>query len=193
MVPFFLLASIPAMLTSMGSGAPDATNQMVQASKNGEFLWSYYPPGALKRGEQGRVAFRLTIEPTGTIGTCDVTESSGFKALDAETCEIMALYARVQPVRNEEGRAIRAVQNGFIMWKLPPGTTKVASASPNKTMPKPDQLICRKDITTGSLIATTKQCLTRAEWARQEQVNKQAVDQMGFGKGHADCHSSGTC
>jgi periplasmic protein TonB len=192
MVPFFLLASIPAMLTSMGSGAPDTTNQMVQASKNGEFIWSYYPPGALKRGEQGKVAFRLTIEPTGTIGTCDVTESSGFKALDAETCEIMALYARVQPVRNDEGRAIRAVQNGFIVWKLPPGTTKVASAS-TRTMPKPDQLICRKDITTGSLIATTKQCLTRAEWARQEEVTKQAVDQMGFGKGVSDCHSTGTC
>jgi hypothetical protein len=79
------------------------------------------------------------------------------------------------------------------VWKLPPGTTKVASASSTKTMPKPDQLICRKDITTGSLIATTKQCLTRTEWARQEEVAKQAADQMGVGKGIADCHSSGTC
>jgi TonB family protein len=192
MVPLLLLASIPA-LAGTASAAPQANDQMVRASSNGEFLWSYYPPGALKRGEQGRVAFRLTIEPTGTIGTCDVTESSGFKALDAETCEIMALYARVQPVRNDDGRAIRATQNGYIVWRLPPGATKVASASPGKTMPKPDQLICRKDITTGSLIATTKQCLTRAEWARQEEVNKQAVDQMGFGKGHADCHSSGSC
>src|SRR3954468_9307586 len=115
MLHLLLLASIPAMLWSTESGAPKAADQLVQDGKNGEFLWRYYPPGALKRGEQGRVAFRLTIEPTGTIGTCDVIESSGFRALDAETCEIMALYARVQPVRNEEGRAVRAVQNGYIV------------------------------------------------------------------------------
>jgi TonB family protein len=165
------------MLTSMGA-APDTTSQMVQASKNGEFLWRYYPPGALKRGEQGKVAFRLTIEPTGTIGTCDVTESSGFKALDYETCEIMAQYARVEPVRNTDGRAIRAVQNGFIVWKLPPGSTKIASAATSKSMPKPNQIICKKDITTGSLIATTKQCLTRAEWLRQERITRDEMERL---------------
>lgn len=178
MLPLMLLASIPTMLWTMGSGAPDANDQMVQSAKNGEFLWRYYPPGALKRGEQGRVAFRLSIEPTGVIATCDVTESSGFKALDQETCEIMSLYARVQPVRNSDGRAIRAAQNGYIVWKLPPGATKVASASPNKTMPKPAQLVCRKDVTTGSLIATTKQCLTRAEWARQERITREAAEEL---------------
>src|SRR5436190_8046051 len=137
MMPFLLFASIPAMLWTMGSGAPDASDQMVRETKNGEFLWKYYPPGALKRGEQGRVAFRLTIEPTGVISTCDVTESSGFKALDAETCEIMALYAQVKPVRNSDGRAIRAQQAGFINWTLPPGATRVAAASTSKTMAKP--------------------------------------------------------
>jgi TonB family protein len=192
MVPLLLLASIPA-LAGLGSAAPQANDQMVQASKNGEFLWRYYPPGALKRGEQGRVAFRLTIEPTGTIGTCDVTESSGFKALDSETCEIMAQYARVEPVRNSDGRAIRAVQNGYIMWKLPPGATRIASAATsNTTMPKPDQLICKKEVATGSLIATTKQCLTRSEWLRQEQNTKDDIDRIQ-GKGYVDCHSTGTC
>src|SRR3954451_20034966 len=120
------------MLGVATSGATAVQDQMIHASQNGEFLWKYYPPGALKRGEQGRVAFKLTIEPTGTIGTCDVTESSGFKALDAETCDIMGLYARVEPVRNSDGRAIRATQAGFIVWKLPPGAVKVASAGSSK-------------------------------------------------------------
>jgi protein TonB len=191
MIRFYLFASLAALLGTAGIGASDASDQAVRAAKNGEFVWSYYPQGALKRGEQGRVAFRLTIEPTGTIGTCDVTESSGFRALDTETCEIMALYARVQPVRNDEGRAIRAVQNGYIVWKLPPGATKIASAS-TKTMPKPDQLICRKDITTGSLIATTKQCMTRSEWLLQEQNNRDQMDNLQ-GRGHSDCKSMGTC
>jgi TonB family protein len=158
---------------------------MVQDAKNGEFIWKFYPPGAAKRGEQGRVAFRLTIEPTGVISTCDVTESSGFKALDAETCEIMGQYARVQPVRNADGRAIRAQQNGFIVWKLPPGSVQVASATTGKTMPKPDQMICRKDITTGSLIATTKVCMTRSEWARSSSEQKQHWDDMQ-GKGYTN-------
>src|SRR4051794_38429226 len=109
-----VLASIPTVLWGMQSGAPDAARQLVQESKNGEFIWKYYPPGALKRGEQGRVAFKLTIDPTGTITSCDVTESSGFKALDAETCDIMGLYAHIQPERNAEGRAVRVVRDGFI-------------------------------------------------------------------------------
>ena len=186
MVPMLMLASITLGLSSMDSAAPGASDQMVRASQNGEFLWKYYPPGALKRGEQGRVAFKLTIEPTGTVSTCDVTESSGFAALDKETCDIMGLYARVAPVRSADGRAIRAVQDGFIVWKLPPGATQMASASTKKTMPKPDGLVCRKDTKTGSLIATTTQCMTRAEWKEQDAVNRQAVDQMGLGKGYCD-------
>jgi TonB family protein len=178
MVPLFILASITPMLWNMGSGAPAASDTMVQDAKNGEFVWKYYPPGALKRGEQGRVGFKLTIEPTGTIGGCEVIQSSGFKALDVETCEIMALYARVQPVRNSEGRAIQATQSGFINWTLPPGATKIASASPDKKMARPDQIICRKDVTTGSLVATTKQCLSRSEWARQERLTRDETERL---------------
>jgi len=197
MLPLFVLATVPAMLWTTQGGAAGAADQMVRASKNGEFLWKYYPPGALKRGEQGRVAFRLTIEPTGVISSCDVTESSGFKSLDSETCEIMSLYAQVQPVRNGDGRAIRAQQPGFIVWKLPQGATKLASASPSKTMPRPDGIICRKDITTGSLIATTKVCMKRSEWDHNSEDQKSHwVDQQGRGYTTGDgalmCDQQGT-
>ena len=180
MFSLLMMASVTLGLVATDSAAPASDDQMVRAAQNGEFLWKYYPPGALKRGEQGRVAFKLTIEPTGTISTCDVTESSGFKSLDKETCDIMGLYARVEPVR-DGGRAIRAVQDGFIVWKLPPGATQVASASGKRTMPKPDQLVCRKDTKTGSLIATTTQCLTRTEWARQEKETRDTVGRLTGG------------
>jgi TonB family protein len=189
MLPLLLLASIPSALSSSFAAGPESADQAVRQSANGEFLWRYYPPDALKRGEQGKVAFRLTIEPTGTVSACGVTESSGFATLDKETCDIIGLYARVEPARNSEGRAIRATQNGFIVWRLPPGATKVASVSANKTMPKPAQLVCRKDPVTGSLIATVKQCLTRDEWKQQEQVNRDAMEQMGQGKGFFDPHA----
>jgi len=184
MLHLLLLASIPAMLWSTESGAPKAADQLVQDGKNGEFLWKYYPPGALKRGEQGKVAFRLTVEPTGLISTCDVTDSSGFKTLDAQTCEIMSLYAHLQPPRNSEGRAVRAQQSGFIVWKLPAGATKIANAATAKPRTKPDQMVCRREAATGSLIARTKQCMTSTEWARtQRQYRDQYEAIQGRGNG----------
>ena len=178
MVPLLVLASITPVLWNMESGAPAAADTVIRDAKNGEFLWQYYPQGALKRGEQGRVAFQLTVEPTGVVSSCQVTESSGFKTLDEETCEIMGLYAHLSPIRNADGRAIRADTKGFITWKLPPGATAVASASTAKTMAKPDPLICRKDVSTGSLIATTKQCLKKSEWARQQTNMRDAAEQL---------------
>jgi TonB family protein len=189
MLPLLLLASIPSAMISAYAAGPDSAEQVVRQSANGEFILSHYPPGALKRGEQGKVAFRLMIEPDGSLGTCDVTESSGFARLDKETCEVM-MHARLKPVRSSDGRAIRAVQSGYIVWKLPDGATRVASTGA-KTMPKPDQLICRRIETTGSLIARTKQCLTRTEWARQEQQTRDEMDRLQ-GRAHS-CGGNGQC
>lgn len=153
-------------------------------AKNREFLVKNYPPGALKRGEQGRVAFRITIEPDGSLGQCEVTESSGFAGLDNETCEIMIFNARLKPVRDESGRAIRSKQNGFIVWRLPEGAQALA-ASGAETMPKPDEVLCKRSQKTGSLIAKTKQCMTREEWARTEQNTRDQVDNIMF-RAHCD-------
>ncbi|WP_309661552.1 energy transducer TonB [Sphingomonas sp.] len=165
------------MLSSAFAGGPASTEQVVRQSTNGEFLADHYPPRALKRGEQGKVGFKLTIEPDGSLGKCDVTESSGFASLDTETCEVMVAYAHLKPVRDSEGRAVRAVQPGFIVWKLPAGVTTVASTNAKK-MPKPDGLVCKRTQTTGSLIARTTQCLTRTEWAQQERVTRDEVGRM---------------
>ncbi len=155
--------------------------QVVRESANGEFIADHYPPGAYKRGEQGKVAFRLTIEPDGSLGTCDVTESSGFAALDKETCEVLLRYARLKTVRSSDGRAIRATQTGFIVWRLPAGV-KVAVASA-KTMPKPDKIICRRSPSTGSLIQRTKQCMTASQWAETNRINRDQIDRLQ-GRGH---------
>jgi TonB family protein len=165
------------MLTSTGGGAPSASDQMVREGANGEFISRHYPPGALKRGEQGRVAFRLTVETDGSIGECDVTESSGFASLDRETCEIMVRHARTKPVRNADGRTIRTTSPGHIIWKLPASTTRVASVSAS-TMEKPDKLICKRVQTTGSLIAKTRQCLSKRQWLQAEQEARDAAERI---------------
>jgi TonB family protein len=182
-----LLASIPSILSSAFAGGPDTTDQAVRQAKNGEFLASHYPPGALKRGEQGKVGFRLTVEPDGALGKCDVTESSGFASLDNETCEMMVNYARLKPVRDSAGRGVRSVTPGYIVWKLPSGVATVASTNAKK-MPKPDALVCKRTQTTGSLIARTTQCLTRSEWARQDNITR---DEIGRLQGVGGCDGRG--
>ena len=181
MVPLLIFASLTTMLTSSGGGAPASRDQMVREAANGAFVSNHYPAGALKRGEQGRVGFRLTVEPDGSIGACDVTESSGFKSLDQETCEIMVRYARTKPVRNAEGRSIRTTSPGHIVWKLPANVTKVASSSA-ATMDKPDKLICKRVAETGSLIARTRQCLSKRQWLQAEQEAREAAERIQ-GKG----------
>jgi periplasmic protein TonB len=189
MFSLLLLASVPATFGAAASGPAEGANDYVEASKNGEFLSRYYPEGAAKRGEQGKVTFQLTIEPDGSIGRCEVTESSGFRALDNETCDIMVRFARTKPVRNEDGRAIRAKQPGYIVWRLPEGATQVA-ATTALTMPKPEPLICKREAKTGSLVAKVKQCLTRTEWARQQREHQDEMDRLqgkGVCGGEAPC------
>ena len=177
------MALSPAPAAQAPAAAPQETPQQ---AKNREFLLKQYPPGARSRGEQGRVAFRLTVEPDGSLGSCEVTESSGFSGLDNETCEILVRYGQLKPVMGADGRAIRASQNGFINWKLPADTVAAtASAAPAGTaMPKPDEIICKRSAKTGSLIAKTKQCMTRAEWALTEQAVRDQMENLQ-GRGNA--------
>jgi TonB family protein len=151
-------------------------------SSNGEFIARHYPLRALKAGEQGRVAFRLTVETDGSLGTCEVTQSSGSKALDNETCELILRYARLAPVRNAEGRAVRAVQNGHINWRLPASAPRLASASPSQGS-HPDRVICKRTAKTGSLIARTKQCMTARQWAEATRIARDQANEL-IGKGY---------
>jgi TonB family protein len=167
-----LLMVLPALTTSISLASVDG-EQGVRISKNGEFIARYYPQRALKAREQGKVGFRLVVEPDGSLGSCEVTATSGSNALDNETCELIVRYARLTPVRNADGRAVRATQDGYINWRLPKHAPQLASAAAS-TGRDPDRIICRKSIKTGSLISRTKQCMSAKQWAEQRRI---ALDQ----------------
>ena len=175
MLPLLALASITTALSST-SGAQSAIEQAARAGKNREFIADHYPPGALKRGEQGAVAFRVTIEPDGSLGSCQVTKSSGYPGLDNETCEVMIFNARLKPVKRN-GRAVRATQDGFIVWRHPSLSTQVASAGKNADA---SEIICKMSPKAGSMIIKVKQCLTKREWLHQEQVVKDEMERIQF-------------
>ena len=183
-------ASLVSILLVAVAATPSGASETALQAQNREFMVKNYPAGPMKRGEQGRVAFRLTIEPDGSLSRCEVTESSGFAGLDNETCEIMIYSARLSPVRSEDGRAVRASQNGFIVWRLPASTVQLATPAAT-TMPKPEALICKKAQQTGSLIAKTQQCLTKRQWSLAEQEAREAIDRIQ-GKGYCDSCVAGS-
>ena len=177
---YLLLMSIPTITSSVAIANADP-KQSVRISANGEFIADHYPVRALRAREQGRVGFRLVVESDGTLGTCDVTESSGSKSLDNETCELILRYARLTPVRNADGRAVRAVQNGYINWKLPANAPQLASAAASSGA-DPERIICKRTARTGSLVARTKQCMTARQWAESSRIARgEAARLIGSG------------
>lgn len=42
----------------------------------------------------------------------------------------------------------------------------------------PDKLICRREVPVGSLIASRKVCLTKAQWAERERVGNDVARRM---------------
>ena len=171
----FLITS--ASLTGSVSLAPKDPEQAIRASSNGEFLAKSYPPYALAAGEQGKVGFRIVVEPSGSLGSCEIIESSGFQSLDNETCELIVRHARLPVVRNADGRAVRAVQNGYINWVHPGRNVKLASAT-GASLATPDKITCKRTATTGSLIKRTKQCMTSREWGEMQRIARDQADRL---------------
>ena len=77
-----------------------------------------YPKAARDAHQQGKVAFRLTVDATGMVVNCTITESSGFPSLDDQTCRMMRLRARFEPAQDGSGNAIPFTWSSFFVWKL---------------------------------------------------------------------------
>jgi TonB family protein len=155
-----------ASAISITASAPDP-GQSVQ-SKNGEFIFSKYPPRALASGEQGAVRFRAEVDEKGNVLACKVTAGSGFERLDRETCDLIVNHATFKPTLDSEGKAREAIHEGVVNWRIPgvaPAMTKTAGKSP-------DEVVCRRITKTGSLVAHSRLCLTRREWTRYAEKNQ---------------------
>jgi TonB family protein len=173
---FLILASAALMtppLLATATSEPAYTQD-----PNGEFLFKHYPPRALAAGEQGKVGFRVHLDDEGNLKSCEVVKSSGFASLDNETCEMIVRYARFTPVRGADGRGTEAIRDGFVNWQLPAGTAVKRASASRTASADPDKLICKRKVRTGSLVGTEKQCMTRAEWARQSNLTQDDLSSM---------------
>jgi TonB family protein len=133
------------------------------AQDNSDFLAKHYPPGALQRGEQGRVGFDVTVEPGGFMSACTISASSGYPLLDRETCEFLMMNAKFPEVKTAAGRKTAAIHSGSINWTLPRAATRVAAAAPAPSG-QPLTLICKRFKKAGNRLTYVRQCLTESEW-----------------------------
>ena len=151
-------------------------------SKNGEFIFSHYPPQAKAAGEQGAVRFQARVDARGNVKSCKVTQSSGHERLDRETCELIVDHASFKPTLDEGGKARAAVHDGVVNWRLPgrtPAPVKMAL-----DVKSPDEVVCQRQSRTGSLVAFSRLCLTRREWdQRGEAVRADWNDELRKGWG----------
>jgi len=164
-----LLLSVAASI-STGGAAQTGVDATAKSSANAQFLAKNYPPESLQRGEQGRVEFQLTFEADGSLTACAITQTSGFAALDNGTCNMLAQSAKIEPARDAEGRRVSVVRTGYIDWKLPSNTVKIAQASAPGRRTSTDPLVCKRTSVPGSIIKKIKRCMTKSEWAAQERI-----------------------
>lgn len=155
-----LLLAISAV--SVAGVAVEDAGQSVQ-SKNGEYIFSQYPPRARVAGEQGSVRFRADVDAKGNVMSCHVTASSGYRRLDDETCEMIVDHATFKPTLDSEGKAREAVHDGIVNWRIP-GSPALATAPKVAAADVPDKIICKRIPKTGSLVTHSRLCLTAREW-----------------------------
>ena len=169
-----LLLTVAASMSTVVA-AQAGTGTTAKPSANAEFLAKNYPAESLQRGEQGRVGFQLTFEADGSLTACAITQSSGFAALDNGTCDMLAQSAKIEPARDTEGRRVSAVRTGYIDWKLPSNSVKIAQAGAPGRKSSADPLICKRTSVPGSIIKKIKRCMTKTEWAIQDRIVREEV------------------
>ncbi len=101
----------------------DGTEPATRAKANLVSIFSTddYPGEAIRNGEEGIVAVKLTVTADGKVADCVVSQSSGSPSLDVQTCRIMWTRASFTPARDAQGKPVQDTYVQRIRWELPRG------------------------------------------------------------------------
>ncbi len=168
----------------LGTAAPSIAGPTNDAS-NEAVIASQYPARALAAGEQGAVGFKVTLDREGYASACEVTKSSGYKLLDAETCQLILNRATFKGIKDTNGRKISSVASGVVNWKLPANAGTVAGpAMIVASNALPEKKICRRKLKTGSLADFERTCATKADWEAMAQRTREEWGELQGSKGN---------
>ena len=78
-----------------------------------------YPTRDIREGNEGAVAFRLSVSANGKVTGCEVLRSSGHPGLDAATCDKLMRRASFDPARDGSGDRVAGTYTGTVRWVIP--------------------------------------------------------------------------
>ena len=78
-----------------------------------------YPSAPLRRSEEGTAGYRLVIGSDGRVDDCQITASTGSRALDTATCRFLERRARFDPAKDQSGRNVVGTYTGQVTWDIP--------------------------------------------------------------------------
>ena len=185
-----------ALLYAGAAVAKDAPARPEQMRQLSEVVFQNYPARALAAGEQGPVYFMVRLDDKASPTSCQVTHSSGFAGLDAETCDLVVQHATFKSLIGPNGKATKSVHEGVVYWRIPGTPPPPINPIPVTAATALDEQICKRTVRTGTLSGFNRQCMTKREW---DQAAKQTQDYWGqyqgtFGSTNCEAGSgSGLC
>lgn len=113
----------PPVITPTAPPAPPVPQIAVKGTPKGNFqsLMSAedYPAASMRNQEEGTVAYRLAVGADGKVTGCDITQSSGFPALDQTACRLLQRRARFNPAKGTDGQPMGFSYPGRFRWQIP--------------------------------------------------------------------------
>jgi len=90
------------------------------AARNGNWITNDdYPRRALVENAEGSVNYLLVIGTNGKVSSCELTSTTGNRALDAATCRLIESRARFEAATDETGAKVLGTFRGSVTWDIP--------------------------------------------------------------------------
>ena len=78
-----------------------------------------YPRQPLMNEIEGVAGYRLVVGTSGKVSSCEITASSGNRALDQATCKFITSRARFEPATDQNGARVLGSYTGTVRWMIP--------------------------------------------------------------------------
>ena len=86
---------------------------------SGTILDSDYPAEAIRARAQGDTAIEVAVDALGRPSACTILSSSGHRALDEKSCDMVVTRFVWAPGRDEAGQPVAGTVRRTIRWRLP--------------------------------------------------------------------------
>jgi TonB family protein len=115
MIGILLLA---AAQTGTASASSSPWIKPPELQSGGIIGYRDYPAASLRRGEYGIVSVLLHVSSEGSVSACDVTESSGFPALDDKSCALLMMRSRFDPAKDADNNPVSGEYRTATTWGI---------------------------------------------------------------------------